>query len=379
MRCPRYPNTANLLLSEKQTGNTLSDVPTGRTDGSSSELRPARGWLGRLSTGIAGFSGGMAVNDISGSLGYRGLAGAVALSGVVTAAVWIRGLDPRARLPRYASWVFLAPAGCAAVAATFSSGAVSRILAALAAVLTLGAVLSARELEAAAKLLTGAGLIAAGAGFIGLDSALITERQAPLGAAAILAGAAFVSFGAAVLAGRRMLRLVVSIAFGVATIVFGATFAVDRHVLLGVALIAVGAAVLAVIVSAITGLRAPYGAAGIAIGAGCVVAGGVFILSKPAAIPFGTVLVLGGLALAATAVGVVTGRRALRLAAGIAFGVSLIAGGAVAVIGRQPVLGVALTACGAGSVAADVVHIGPHSFMGWARQLAEWATKVPRS
>jgi hypothetical protein len=76
-------------------GDTLSDLPAESDEGpvagpeseAGSHHRPARSWLGRLSTSIASFAGGMAVNDVSGTLGYHGLAGAVALSGVVTAAV----------------------------------------------------------------------------------------------------------------------------------------------------------------------------------------------------------------------------------------------------------------------------------------------------
>jgi hypothetical protein len=53
----------------------LSDVP----DQASSHHQPARAWLGRLSTFIVGVAGGMAVNDVSGTLGYHGLAGVIAL------------------------------------------------------------------------------------------------------------------------------------------------------------------------------------------------------------------------------------------------------------------------------------------------------------
>ena len=184
---------------------------TGAAGEASSHHRPARAWLGRLSTCIASFAGGMAVNDVSGALGYHGLAGAVALSGVVTAAAWIRGLDPRARLPRYAPRLFLVPAGCAAAIAAFSSGSTLSILTALAAVLTVGAVLVAKELESAVRLLLGVALIALVAAPIAFGAALIAHREAlvwvaliALGAALIAGGAALIAVGAVVIGPRSI-------------------------------------------------------------------------------------------------------------------------------------------------------------------------------
>jgi hypothetical protein len=58
------------------------------------------GWRGRIATALLGVAGGMAVNDFSATLGYRGLAGVLAVGGVVAAAAWLRGLDARAWLPR---------------------------------------------------------------------------------------------------------------------------------------------------------------------------------------------------------------------------------------------------------------------------------------
>ena len=94
----------------------MSDLPA--TPGSSPPGK--RLWLGKLATVLASAAGGIAVNDLSGSLGYHGLAGAFALFGVVAAASWIRALDSRARLVRLAPWLFLAPAACIAATAALS-------------------------------------------------------------------------------------------------------------------------------------------------------------------------------------------------------------------------------------------------------------------
>lgn len=186
------------------TGYTLNDLPTepdaghdtGPANEGSNHHGSARPWLGRLSTYIASFAGGMAVNDVSGSLGYHGLAGAFALAGVVTAAVWIRGLDPGARLPRYATWLFLTPAAIAAAIAAFSSELTGSTLTIVAVVLTLGAVLVAKELESAANMLAGAAAIAGGAAVIALGAASIADGVL-FGAAGIAAGAALIALGAA--------------------------------------------------------------------------------------------------------------------------------------------------------------------------------------
>jgi hypothetical protein len=181
-----------------------------------------RAWLGKLSTYLASFAGGAAVNDLSGTLGYQGLAGAIALLGVVTAATWIRGLDPRARLPRRAPWLFLAPAACMATAAAFSSGAAASILTAAAAILTVGAVLVAKELRSATKLLIGAALIMGGAAVIAGSTASIANGNTPLGAAILPSGAAFIVAGISHIGERDTLAGAAVTAAGVALIAAGA-------------------------------------------------------------------------------------------------------------------------------------------------------------
>jgi hypothetical protein len=174
----------------------------------------------------------MAVNDISGILGYPGLAGATALTGVVAAAAWIRGLDPHARLPRYAPWLFLLPAGLAAIIAALSSGTIVSLTAALAAALTVCAVLAAKELESAARLLAGAAEIALGAALVSLGAALTKGHDAWTGTVLIAFGAARILRGVGLTAprhtnselpnGGQPLVGAMRIAFGAAAIAAGA-------------------------------------------------------------------------------------------------------------------------------------------------------------
>jgi hypothetical protein len=216
------------------------ELNAGRVETATRQRRPARALLGRLATYIASFAGGMAVNDVSGTLGYHGLAGAVALSGVVTAAVGIRGLDPRARLSRYAPRVFLMLAGCAAAIAAFSSGPIVSALTALAAVLTVGAVLVAKELESVALLLLWAAGIAGAAALIALGAALITHNDALLGAALIALGAAIITAPAAGSTHHDTLFALAVIVGLAALITAGAVLIAHHDAPLGAALIVLG-------------------------------------------------------------------------------------------------------------------------------------------
>jgi hypothetical protein len=97
--------------------------------GTGGDGRPRVGWRGRITSLLTG------------------LAGVAAITGVVAAAAWIRGLDARALLPRYASWLFLVPAAAAA----FSSRSGGGLLTVIAIALTAGAVLMTTSLAGRAK------------------------------------------------------------------------------------------------------------------------------------------------------------------------------------------------------------------------------------
>lgn len=217
-----HRNPTTVPLSRQHTEDTVSDPPASPDPRPGTRPAGKRPWLGKLSVILASSIGSAAVNDLSGTLGYHGLAGGIALLGVVTAATWIRGLDPRARLPRRALWLFLAPAAGAATAAAFSSGTVASILTAAAAILTVGAVLITKELQSAARLLAGAALIVGGAAVIAGGTASIADGNTPLGAAIIPAGAALLAAGAAHIGDRDTLTGAALIAAGAALIAAGA-------------------------------------------------------------------------------------------------------------------------------------------------------------
>ena len=189
-------------------------------DKAENPARSTRSWLGRLALCLAPLSVDMAVNHFSGSLGYPGLAGVLALTGVVAAAAWIRGLNPRARLPRYALWLFMVPAACLAAIAAFSSGPTVSILTVIAAVLTVGAVLITKELLSVARLLEGMAFVAVGAALVAGGPEALADRFALLGIASIAVGAGFMAYGVAAIANRDALMEIVKNVYAIASIPF---------------------------------------------------------------------------------------------------------------------------------------------------------------
>ena len=320
----------------------LVDEPKARAenapaDKAESPHRPARPWLGRLATYLASFAGGMAVNDFSSSLGYHGLAGAVALSGVVAAATWIRGLNPRARLPRYAPWLFVIPAACLAAIAAFSSGPTVSILTAIAAVLTVGAVLVTKELLSAARLLRGVAFVALGAASIAFGSAALADRYALMGAASIVLGAAFIAYGAAAIADRDALMEMAKSVYAIASIPLLIAIIVDPSTHIGPT---------------------------------------ISTHSRP--LLLGVAIVVTAASIASWAANTAD-RYALATGALIAYGVACIAFGASSITDPpNALMGAACISLGAASAAFGVARIGPRTIATRVRQVANWATKVPQ-
>lgn len=342
---------------------TLSDLPASPDPHPGTSPADKLPWLAKLATYLASFAAGAAVNDLSTTLGYHGLAGAIALLGVVTAATWIRGLDPRARLPRGAPWLFLAPAACAAATAALSSGAAADILTAIAAILTVGAVLIARELQSAARLLAGAALIVGGAAVIAGGTASIADGNTPLGAAVLPAGVAFIAGGIAHIGDRDR-------AAGAALITAGAAV-----IATGTAVIATGTVIN--FVNTTVGLVVIFW-----IGASVITDGPVLIIGSrrpPDVALYRDHIRQAKRALAPlySAMGAVT----ISILAG---GLSRFAKGVTpagsAHIAERDIL--ALVATGALLAATGVLWaaaIGPRAIASRARQAIDWATKPPRA
>ena len=83
----------------------MNTALTSHLDGERRPRPRSRSW-NRFSLALMGAAGGMALNDLSGTLGYPGLAAVLAIGGVLAVRAWILELDPRALLRRRTSWVF---------------------------------------------------------------------------------------------------------------------------------------------------------------------------------------------------------------------------------------------------------------------------------
>jgi hypothetical protein len=336
---------------------TGSDQPAGADPLAVPRADDKRPWLGRLTTYLASFAGGAAVNDLSGTLGYHGLAGVIALLAVVTAATWIRGLDPRARLPRRAPWLFLALAACAATAAACLSGTIVGILTAAAVILTLGAVLSVRELQSAERLLAGAGLIVGGTAIIAGCTASIAADDVRVGTSIIPSALVFLAAGIAYIANRDALA-------GAAVITAGA------------ALIMAGSTLLAT--------NTQLNAIGNVNGYVLIFVPGVLLILE------GPTLIFGGRIGRRTVRGINADDSASRRRVSPAVSATLAVMVAAAASGSGPagadhvsvvsaLMLLAFFAIFAVHGVDLVVTIGPRTIASWTRQAIDWATKVPQT
>lgn len=314
------------------------DVPANTSaDEIENANRPVRPWLGKVAVYLASFAGGWAVSDVRSSLGYHGFAGAIALSAAVAAATWIRGLDPCARLPRYALWFFMIPVVCLAFVGAFSSGPTVSILTVIAAAMTVGAVLMTRELLSLAVLLQGAAFVATGATGVAYGVAAAADHHAFLGTASIALGVAFTAYGVTAFTERDALMEIAKSVYAIAAIPFAVAVTVDRGVRVGATLSA--------------------GPANLAIGAG----------------------IAGAAASIVWWIASLTGRYALAVGALIAYGAACIAIGAANIANGNALPGAAACmALGAASVAFAAARIGPHTIVVRIRQMVDWATKAPQ-
>ena len=78
---------------------------------------PASKWGHRLTAACVALASGVAVNQLSSTLGYRGLVGTSVAAGIIAGVFWLRGLPPRAPLLRYCFRALLLSAFAAVVAA----------------------------------------------------------------------------------------------------------------------------------------------------------------------------------------------------------------------------------------------------------------------
>jgi hypothetical protein len=290
-----------------------------------------------LITTAQGAAWGMALNDLSGTLAYRGLAGMLAALAVAGAAIYIRGRHELAPISQLGSWLFLVPAMAAAIAAEVTKGPWPEVLTAGAVVLVAGAVLLVDDLQEAAERLGSVALVGLALTFFRAGVFLLVGWDATAGIVLLLAGLAFAATGLFLTHGREALLGAAAVSLGLA---FGGLALVLRaigHLQASVALAGVGVGVISLGLAFLCKRDAPRVAFTIAAGAVVAGSGGV-LLSGQQQVLVGSVVIGLGASLSVIGTACLVGRRAAGYAAVIFTGVLVIASGTAWYSGRQALL-----------------------------------------
>jgi hypothetical protein len=280
---------------------------------------------------------GMTFNDLSGTLGYRGLADVFAVLAVVVAAAGVRGMDQRTRLARLGPWPFLALAAAAAIGAaagpepwpkTLTTGAVS---------LATGGALVASGLKAAAELLgrttlAGLALIFCRAGVLSM-----LNQNAPVGIALLLTALAFAATSLLLTTDREALLGAAAISLGLAFVSLAVALHAEPHPRLSVALAGIGIGLISLGLASLP--RGETASFVVVIAGGTVVAGsGAEVMARQQeALAGGAILVLGA-SLVVIGAACLAGRQAAGYVAVILTGALVVAGGVPWHSGRQVLL-----------------------------------------
>jgi hypothetical protein len=316
-----------------ETGAKPENIPADKVENSA---RSTGSWMGRLALFLAPIAGGTAAGQFSGSLRYPGLVGVVALTGVLAATAWIRGLNPRARLPRYAPWFFMVPAACLATIAAFSTGSAVASLTVIAAVLTVGAVLITKELLSVARILQGVAFVAVGAAFVAGGPHALADQFPLMGISSIAVGSGFMAYGMATIADREALTEIARNVYAIASIPLAIAVTIEPKAHIGPT------------------------------------------FGPSTGTPVKVAAFAAAAAIAAWWVSRVAGRVAVATGALITFGLAVIVIGTVALADRSALLGAAGIALGTAFVALGVAIISPRTIVARIRQVADWATEVPQ-
>lgn len=384
----RLPLTEGCPLCAQQHGardavDNPSAEPAADVKDREGHRRPMNRLLVVIVSNVLGIPIGLAINDFSHPLAYRGLVGASAIAAVIAVTAWIGTFSVGTPLRRRSPWLYLSPAAAMAAAAfTFSSEPYAGVLIIIAVALTVGVVFLAEGAEATVILLASAATVAIGAALIrygivetagpylpeglaivGYGAAVIgygTALQARWGvvgqAAAVGGGLAIIGLGVALLAGSGMLGGAAFVALGVTAIGYEITMAAGRHagrqIPGGLAAMAGGSAVIGLGLVLLAGSRLLAGAAFTALGV--------------AAVGYGLTLVadwemLGG------ALGAVGGMAAMTA------GAALLA--AHQVVGGTATVGGGLAVVGLGAALLDLPRIKSR-VTSWCK---EWTTETEPS
>ena len=216
--------------------------------------RPASTWGHRLTSACVALASGMAVNQLSNTLGYKGVAGASAAAGIVAGVFWLRRLPPRAPLLRYSFRALLLSALVAVVAAFVMLSTWTAYLAFAAIGLTVIAASLTINFYVSCAVLGGASAVGAGVAVITDGLALshhvtatpVLEPLAktPEPIVVIVAGALAIGGGVALVTVRDTARVAPLMPIGIAIAVSGlALIAAGRSSFAAMTLVPAGLAI----------------------------------------------------------------------------------------------------------------------------------------
>jgi len=317
----------------------------------------------------------MALNDLSGTLGYRGLAGVLAVLGVVAAATWIRR---HKRLSRLGPWLFLVPAVAAVIGAASTTGPWPETLTAGAVILILGAVLLARDLKQAAEILGRTALVGLALVFIRAGAFSLADREMPVGITLLLVGHALAATGLLLTANRDALLGTAAITLGLAFIGLGAVLHLSRHPQVPAALAGVGVALISLGLASLFEQDAASYVSVIA-GGTIVAAGGVVLMARQHQTLVAAAVLGLGAYLVAIGASCLAGRRTAGYAMVFLAGVMVVAGGVPWHSGRQVLLLAPVMIGAIAAIISGIAEAGPPGLVARVRPLIDAPAGQPRT
>lgn len=334
-------------------------------------------WQDKLTTTAVAAVCSMALNDLSGTLGYRGLAGVLAVLGVAAAATWIRR-HKRVRLSRPGPWLFLVPAAAAATAAAVSAGPWPEMLTVGAVILIVGAILLASDLEQAAELLGRTTLVGLALVFCRAGAFSLANQKMPVGIALLLIGLALAATGLLLTADREALLGAATISLGLAFIGLAVVLDANRHLQVSVALAGVGIG----LISLGLGLLFEREAASyvtIIVGGAVVAGSGVVLIARQQQTLVGAAVFGLGACLVVIGAACLAGRRTVGYAMVTLTGVTVAAGGVPWHSGRQVLLLAPVMIGGIAAIIFGMTETDPPGFVSRVRRLIGPPAEQPQT
>ena len=344
---------------------------------------------------LTGAASALLYNNLGTTLRYRGLAGVFALAAVVAAIGWLRGLDQQAPLRVHTQRLVLGLASVAALIAAFGIDLWTEYAGLVAIALTTATLAFTNDLDAAARLFSGAAAIGTGVAVIGVAAQGLRNNDIPVFTVNLSLGAAVIGIGAAIVTDRRAMGAAWSMVGGSALLGLGAAVltadpyieAATWSVGAGITAIALGAAAIGV-GFAVNGEHEALGALS-SIGAGVLVIGiGTAIVSANDAMLGAAYAALGVACIAMGAAAKVVGHRTPTFAMSAAVAISAVSaialtlesgafGGVAFAIHKAP-LKLAVIAVAFGLAMNVLAVFPPDERFRWIRRWLHHLTHAPR-